>query len=124
MRAHARPPAASSCSTASPARGWATASRSIAQRGDGLDERLAAAFDDVGGPTFLVGMDTPQLTPALLLGGLARARRRTRRRSGLSTDGGYWGIGFATPDAGALVGVPMSAATPAPRSTPGWSSGA
>ncbi len=35
----------------------------VAQRGDGLDERLAAAFADTGpGPALLVGMDTPQLT--------------------------------------------------------------
>jgi glycosyltransferase A (GT-A) superfamily protein (DUF2064 family) len=80
----------------------------IAQRGGGLDERLAAAFDDVGGPTFLIGMDTPQVTPALLLGGL-RALDAAPSSLGLSTDGGYWGIGFAVPDAGALVGVPMSA---------------
>jgi glycosyltransferase A (GT-A) superfamily protein (DUF2064 family) len=80
----------------------------IPQRGDGLDERLAAAFDDVGGPTFLIGMDTPQVTPALLLGGL-RALDAAPSSLGLSTDGGYWGIGFAVPDAGALVGVPMSA---------------
>ena len=79
----------------------------IAQRGDGLDERLAAAFDDIGGPTFLVGMDTPQLTPALLLGGL-RALDAAPSSLGLSTDGGYWDIGFAAPDARALVGVPMS----------------
>jgi len=79
----------------------------VAQRGDGLDERLAAAFDDIGGPTFLVGMDTPQVTPALLLGGL-RALDAAPASLGLSTDGGYWGIGFAAPDAGALLGVPMS----------------
>ena len=79
----------------------------IAQRGNGLDERLAAAFDDVGGPTFLVGMDTPQVTPALLLGGLS-ALEAAPASLGLSTDGGYWGIGFAAPDAGALLGVPMS----------------
>ncbi|MEP6952752.1 MAG: DUF2064 domain-containing protein [Solirubrobacteraceae bacterium] len=79
----------------------------IPQRGAGLDERLAAAFDDIGGPTFLVGMDTPQVTPALLLAGL-RALDEAPASLGLSTDGGYWGIGFATPDAGALVGVPMS----------------
>src|SRR5436305_118011 len=41
-----------------------------AQRGDGLDERLAAAFSDVGGPALIVGMDTPQLTVELLLEGL------------------------------------------------------
>ncbi|HET6551139.1 MAG TPA: DUF2064 domain-containing protein, partial [Solirubrobacter sp.] len=43
----------------------------IPQRGRGLDERLAAAFEDVGGPAFLVGMDTPQVTPVLLDAGLA-----------------------------------------------------
>jgi glycosyltransferase A (GT-A) superfamily protein (DUF2064 family) len=80
----------------------------IAQRGAGLDERLAAAFDDIGGPAFLVGMDTPQVTPALLLAGL-RALDEAPASLGLSTDGGYWGIGFAAPDAGALLGVPMSA---------------
>src|ERR1700712_3664912 len=37
----------------------------IAQRGDGLADRLAPPFADVGEPGFLVGMDTPQLTPAL-----------------------------------------------------------
>ena len=79
----------------------------IAQRGAGLDERLAAAFDDVGGPTFLVGMDTPQVTPALLAAGL-RALDDAPASLGLSTDGGYWGIGFAAPDAAALIGVPMS----------------
>ncbi|MGI8511505.1 MAG: TIGR04282 family arsenosugar biosynthesis glycosyltransferase [Solirubrobacteraceae bacterium] len=38
----------------------------LAQRGEGLAERLAAAFEDVGGPALVVAMDTPQLTPALL----------------------------------------------------------
>jgi glycosyltransferase A (GT-A) superfamily protein (DUF2064 family) len=32
----------------------------VRQRGDGLAERLAAAFADAGGPSLLVGMDTPQ----------------------------------------------------------------
>src|SRR5262249_58778102 len=31
----------------------------LPQRGAGLDERLAAAFDDVGGPAVLIGMDPP-----------------------------------------------------------------
>src|SRR5437879_3056069 len=38
----------------------------IAQRGDGLDERLALALADVGGPVLVIGMDTPHVTPALL----------------------------------------------------------
>jgi hypothetical protein len=42
----------------------------LTQRGDGLGERLAAAFADVGAPALLVGMDTPQLTPWLLEDGM------------------------------------------------------
>ena len=42
----------------------------VAQRGGGLDERLAHAFADVGGPALLVGMDTPQVTPGDLARGL------------------------------------------------------
>ena len=45
----------------------------VPQRGDGLGERLAAAFADCGGPAFLVAMDTPQLTAAA-----ARSTRSTR----------------------------------------------
>ena len=33
------------------------------QRGDGLGERLADAFGQVGRPALLIGMDTPQVTP-------------------------------------------------------------
>ncbi len=79
----------------------------VPQRGDGLDQRLAAAFEDVGGPTFLVGMDTPQVTPALLAAGLS-ALGHAPASLGPATDGGFWGIGFARPDAQALLGVPMS----------------
>lgn len=86
---------------------WADGFEVLAQRGDGLDERLAAAFDDIGGSTFLIGMDTPQVTPALLAAGLA-ALRNHDAVLGLATDGGYWSIGFAAPMADALVGVPMS----------------
>src|SRR5262249_4791074 len=80
----------------------------IAQRGDGLGERLANAFADVGGPAFLVGMDTPQVTPAWLDAGL-RAATRGDAVLGLSPDGGYWGIGLRRPCAAVFDGVPMSA---------------
>lgn len=83
----------------------------VAQRGDGLDERLAAAFEDVGGPALLVGMDTPQLTPALLADGLdALALPGTDAVLGLAPDGGYWAIGLRRPDRALLEGVPMSTA--------------
>ena len=38
----------------------------IPQRPVGFAERLAGAFEDVDGPAFLIGMDTPQVTPAML----------------------------------------------------------
>jgi rSAM/selenodomain-associated transferase 1 len=79
----------------------------IAQRGDGLAERLAAAFEDVGEAAFLVGMDTPQLTPALLDSGL-EAVVTGDAAFGAALDGGYWGLGLRTPDAAVFAGVPMS----------------
>ena len=80
------------------ARGCRAASRSSPQRGDGLAERLAAAFADVGGPAFLVGMDTPQVTPALLDAGPRRASSDGDAAFGAALDGGYWGIGLRRPD--------------------------
>jgi uncharacterized protein len=83
----------------------------IQQRGHGLAERLAAAFEDVGGPALLVGMDTPQLTSALLLSGLgALSRPGVDAVLGPALDGGYWSIGLRTPCAQAFAGVPMSVA--------------
>ena len=79
----------------------------IAQRGDGLAERLAAAFADAGGPAFLVGMDTPQVTPELLAAGLD-AVRDGDAAFGAALDGGYWGIGLREPDARVFEDVPMS----------------
>lgn len=79
----------------------------IPQRGDGLAERLAAAFTDAGGPAFLVGMDTPQLTPALLDAGL-EALDGADAAFGAALDGGYWGLGLRRPDPEVFRDVPMS----------------
>jgi uncharacterized protein len=79
----------------------------LAQRGSGLDERLACAFADIGGPAVIVGMDTPQVTAKLL----ARALRELADADavlGPALDGGYWAIGLRRPDSRALLGVPMS----------------
>lgn len=84
----------------------------LPQRGDGLAERLANAFADVAGPAFLVGMDTPQLEPALLDAGLERSASRDAVL-GPACDGGYWGIGLRTPDPAVFAGVPMSVAATA-----------
>jgi rSAM/selenodomain-associated transferase 1 len=88
--------------------GWAPGGwEVVAQRGDGLAERLVNAFADVGGPAFLVGMDTPQLTAAHVGAGLA-ALERAEAVLAPATDGGYWAIGLREADPAVFAGVPMS----------------
>jgi uncharacterized protein len=82
----------------------------VPQRGDGLAARLAAAFADVGGPAFLVGMDTPQVSPMLLEAGLD-AVTGGDAAFGAALDGGYWAIGLREADARVFEDVPMSEAT-------------
>ncbi|GAA3671399.1 DUF2064 domain-containing protein [Nonomuraea antimicrobica] len=83
----------------------------IPQRGAGLDERLAAAFTDAHrlrpDPVVLIGMDTPQVTPALL-GEAGKALERHDAVYGPAADGGFWLLGLRRPDPGLLLGVPMS----------------
>jgi rSAM/selenodomain-associated transferase 1 len=81
----------------------------VAQRGDGLDERLAAVFEDAQGPTAIIGMDTPQLTPELL-GRVAAALDDDGVDAvlGPAEDGGYWLIALDDPVPAAVLGVPMS----------------
>lgn len=81
----------------------------VGQRGSGLGERLAAAFADVGTPALLVGMDTPQLTPRLLLDAM-RALEEPDVDAVLAPtlDGGYWSVGFSADVPGAFEQVPMS----------------
>jgi rSAM/selenodomain-associated transferase 1 len=86
----------------------------IPQRGDGLAKRLANAFEDVNQPALLIGMDTPQLTPALLLDGLAALTRpQIDAVLGPAADGGYWSIGLSCTAATHAVfdGIPMSEPT-------------
>ena len=79
----------------------------IPQRGGGLDERLAAAFVDVAASALLVGMDTPQVTAALLNDALA-ALEDSDAALGPTFDGGFWAVGLKRPLAAAFLGVPMS----------------
>lgn len=81
----------------------------VPQVAGGLDARLAAAFAGCEGPALLVGMDTPQLSPALLAPVLAPgAWRQHDAWFGPATDGGFWALGLAQPDPELLLGVPMS----------------
>ncbi|GAB2961161.1 TIGR04282 family arsenosugar biosynthesis glycosyltransferase [Nonomuraea fastidiosa] len=83
----------------------------LPQRGDGLDERLAAAFEDAHrlrpGPMVLIGMDTPQVAPGMLADALARLGRYDAV-FGPATDGGFWLLGLRIPATALLLGVPMS----------------
>lgn len=76
----------------------------VPQRGAGLDERLANAFAEVEGPAFVVGMDTPQLTPRHL----TVDWHDVDAYFGPAADGGFWGLGLREPDPALLLGVPMS----------------
>ncbi len=79
------------------------------QRGGGLDVRLAAAFADVGGPALLIGMDTPQVSPALLATACVRlASGDVDAVLGPAVDGGWWAIGLRRADDEVFLGVPMS----------------
>lgn len=84
----------------------------VPQRAGGLDERLAGAFEATDGPALLVGMDTPQLTGALLAEGLdALAAPGVDAVLGPAPDGGYWAVGLREPRPEVFRGVPMSEET-------------
>lgn len=89
--------------------GWSV----VAQQGGGLAERLANGFVDTAygtTPTLLIGMDTPQVTTALLdevAGGLADADAVLAP----AVDGGWWALALRIPACGRLLAdVPMSQA--------------
>ncbi len=81
----------------------------IQQRGCGQAERLAHAFDDAGGPALLIGMDSPQVTPAMLDRSTeVLARQGTDAVLGPAEDGGWWAIGLRRTDPGVFRGIAMS----------------
>jgi uncharacterized protein len=87
--------------------GWTV----VSQCGGSLDVRLAHAFVSTARPgvaSILIGMDTPQVTPALL----AQARDALDEADaalGLAVDGGWWILALRDPaDAVALLDIPTS----------------
>lgn len=81
----------------------------IDQRGGGLDQRLASAFEDAGAPAFLVGMDTPQVTSEMVEAGRAAlCEAGLDAVLGEAPDGGWWAIGIRAADRRVFEGVPMS----------------
>jgi glycosyltransferase A (GT-A) superfamily protein (DUF2064 family) len=91
--------------------GWAR----VAQRGGLLGERLAYAYADTRVPgvaSLLIGMDTPQVTVALLEAAIRRlGEDDTDAVLGGAEDGGWWALGLRDPgQAGVLREVEMSTA--------------
>jgi rSAM/selenodomain-associated transferase 1 len=83
----------------------------LAQRGYGLDERLAAAYTDAFAtcelPTLLIGMDTPQVTSRVLTAAVTALLCGTAVL-GHADDGGWWALGLHAPDPALFLDVPMS----------------
>jgi hypothetical protein len=81
----------------------------VRQRGRTHGDRIAAALAAEPGPALLIGMDTPQVTAALLTPDLAE--RGVDAWLGPAVDGGWWALGLRHPRRDArrvLAGVPMS----------------
>ncbi len=83
--------------------GW----RVVEQRGDTMGQRLAAAWSDTGGAGLQIGMDTPQVTTALIDAGLA-ALETADAALGPAHDGGWWALAQRVPDPDAFDEIPMS----------------
>ncbi|GAA1835087.1 TIGR04282 family arsenosugar biosynthesis glycosyltransferase [Agromyces salentinus] len=84
----------------------------VIPQGEGsLDERLARLFDEMTGPTLLVGMDTPQLAAhqvAAVFGTPAAGDPAFDAWLGGATDGGFWALWMRAPRGDVIRGVPMS----------------
>jgi rSAM/selenodomain-associated transferase 1 len=83
----------------------------VAQRGNGLGPRLSHGFADTaqeGVATLLIGMDTPQVSTAMLAE-MGDQLSKADAVLGPAEDGGWWGLALRrSSDAKALAGVPMS----------------
>lgn len=79
----------------------------VPQRGEGLAGRISAAFEDVGGPAVLIGMDTPQVTPALLRRAIG-SLEKVDAVFAPAKDGGWWAIGLLDPEPEVFRRIPMS----------------
>jgi glycosyltransferase A (GT-A) superfamily protein (DUF2064 family) len=73
-----------------------------------LDERLAAIFDSCDEPTLLIGMDTPQVTPALLEPVFTDWADDVDAWLGFADDGGFWALALVEPNGDLIRGIPMS----------------
>ncbi|MCU1490301.1 MAG: glycosyltransferase [Acidimicrobiaceae bacterium] len=96
---------------AGPSGPWIPADVEVfAQHGSTFAERLQHAWTRAGGPGIQIGMDTPQVTGALLDRCLERVLDGDPKTAGLgpARDGGWWSLALWRPIAGMFAGVPMS----------------
>jgi len=88
---------------------WVPAGFDVVTQVEGdLAARLAGAFSHTDGPALLIGMDTPQLQPALLDPCMQALAGGAQALLGMAEDGGYWAIGLARPDPRVFGGIAMS----------------
>ena len=89
---------------------WLPAGVTVVDQGTGpLDHRLARAWSHVNGAGLQIGMDTPQVTAALLDAAAATLEGADIDAVlGLAHDGGWWAIGQRPPDPRVFRGVPTS----------------
>jgi len=81
----------------------------VDQVGGTFADRLDAAWAFAGGPGLQIGMDTPQVTPALLDASLTRLLEPgVDAVLGPALDGGWWAIGLHGYQTGLFDGIPMS----------------
>jgi rSAM/selenodomain-associated transferase 1 len=90
----------------------------VSQRGEGLGDRLAAAFADsferFGPAALLIAMDTPQVRPRVLGDAAAALDAGAPSVLGPATDGGFWAVGLRSETlaprtlADVFAGIPMS----------------
>jgi glycosyltransferase A (GT-A) superfamily protein (DUF2064 family) len=89
--------------------GWCPPGVVVVPQGAGdLARRLGALWAHAGGPALQIGMDTPQVTPALLDEALALLEGPADAALGLAVDGGWWAVGMGRPRPGAFAGVAAS----------------
>ncbi|WP_436792570.1 TIGR04282 family arsenosugar biosynthesis glycosyltransferase [Actinospongicola halichondriae] len=81
--------------------------RVVPQVDESFDRRLAAAWAQTSGAGIQIGMDTPQITGAVLDDAMALLTDHDAVL-GEATDGGWWAIGLHEADERVFHGVPMS----------------
>ncbi|WEO78160.1 DUF2064 domain-containing protein [Cryobacterium sp. SO2] len=80
----------------------------VPQVAGGLDERLGAIFDGCTEPAVLIGMDTPQVSAALLAPIFTAWPDDVDAWFGPAADGGFWALALRQPNGDLIRGVPMS----------------